>query len=153
LFHCLIIKLRAYAASDPPLGLKHSLCLYITPPSLRSILDSPLPSTSKRQYRKDIPFVVAVSAQAIQTKGEGEDDEDEEDEDIEGAHWRGFFNVAVETLLESLFPIIADDSSSPYEIGGHVSGEDVWCDGTRWGVHKAGMGYWDKRTRQAGVGL
>ncbi|KAI0120684.1 hypothetical protein BJ170DRAFT_600415 [Xylariales sp. AK1849] len=138
---------QAYASMNPSFGLSHSVCLYVTPSSLFSILNSPLPSSSNRRYRNDIPFVVAVSTQAAHQSAD-QSAEGEDDEDIEGAGWRGFFNVAVETLLESLFPIIADDSSSPYGIGGHVSGEDVWCDHTRWGIHKAGVGYWDRRTRQ-----
>lgn len=109
-----------------------------------SILDSPLPSSSKRQYRTDIPFVVAVSADA----GSGTQQHDREDEErFEGATWRGFFNVAVEAVLDSLFPIIADDSMTPFELGGHVSGDDVWCDHTRWGVQKAGgVGYYNPRS-------
>ncbi|KAK1770096.1 hypothetical protein QBC33DRAFT_603160 [Phialemonium atrogriseum] len=137
---------RAYASSTPPSGLNHSLCLYVTPSSLDSILDSPQPSTAKRQYRTNIPFVIAISTQAVrQHLTEGDD--------TEGFHWRGFFNIAVESLVESLFPIVAEDSMTPYEIGGRVSGEDIWCDFTRWGTHKAGLGYWDMRTGQAGDGL
>ncbi|KAK3313083.1 hypothetical protein B0H66DRAFT_569511 [Apodospora peruviana] len=145
---------KAYEArSDVPAGLRHSLCLYITPSSLGSILDSPLPSTERRQLRKEIPFVVAVSYKSMDyipgaagSEVEGEVDQEEEEE-YEGAGWRGFFNVAVETLLDSLFPAIADQMMTPWRIGGHVEGGDIWCWANRYGVHKAGVGYWDKRTR------
>lgn len=112
-----------------------------------SILNSPSPSSCKRKYRNRIPFVIAVSRDVSQQHYNTING------DIEGAPWRGFFNVAVETLLDSLFPIVADDSMSPFEIGGRVAGDDVWCDYTRWGVHKAGIGYWDSRTGQADSGL
>ncbi|CAJ2502950.1 Uu.00g103440.m01.CDS01 [Anthostomella pinea] len=141
---------HAYTSMVPPRGLDHSLCLHITPASLDSILNSPLPSTANRRYRKDIPYVLAVSAHADQYARMAEE---EEEEDIAGAGWRGYFNVAVETLLESIFPMVVNDTRSPFEIGGNISGKDVYCDHTRWGVHKAGVGYWDKRTQQAGTGL
>ncbi|KAI1391897.1 uncharacterized protein F4822DRAFT_108933 [Hypoxylon trugodes] len=129
---------RKYSSSSSPPGLDHSVCLYITPSSMDSILDSPDPSSSKRRYRKEIPFVIAVS------RGAGEPHLTM-DEDEAGYGWRGYFNVAVETLFDSLFPIVAHDSRAPFEIGGRVSGEDIWCDHTRWGVHKAGIGYCDRR--------
>ncbi|KAK8050926.1 hypothetical protein PG993_002311 [Apiospora rasikravindrae] len=129
--------------SCPDPGMNHSLCLYITPSSIHSVLNTTLPvSTLPRRQRKEIPFVVAVSAYAATTSVQGPVEEEEDG-------WQGFFNVAVETLLTSLFPIIADDTLSPREIGSHVKGEDVWCDSTRWGLHKAGVGYWDQRTKQA----
>ncbi|KAI0420735.1 hypothetical protein F5X98DRAFT_16654 [Xylaria grammica] len=133
---------KARAALELPPGLDHSLSLYVTPASLDSILNSPLPSSAKRKWRKDIPFVVAVSGQAAEEPN-AQDIED----DVAGAGWRGYFNVAVESLLDSFFSTIAGDSRSPFELGGHVSGEDVYCDHTRWGIHKAGVGYWDRRAR------
>lgn len=117
-------------------------------------MNSELPAAGDRRHRKDIPFVVAVStaASAIPETGKGpaegaEDDSEEEDNDEEFT-WRGYFNVAVETLMTALFPAIADDSLEPFEIGGHVNGDDIWCDTTRWGVHKAGVGHWDLVTQQ-----
>ncbi|KAI1336508.1 hypothetical protein F5Y15DRAFT_201012 [Xylariaceae sp. FL0016] len=135
---------RKYHSMNPPSGLDHSICLYITPSSLRSILDSPLPSSAKRKWRKDIPYVVAVSARAAP---EVSQETDEEDEDVAGAGWHGYLNVAAESLLESLFPTMASDSRSLFELGGHVTPEDIYCDHTRWGVHKAGLGYRDMRAR------
>ncbi|KAI0449255.1 hypothetical protein F5B21DRAFT_509366 [Xylaria acuta] len=130
---------EARIALDLPPGLDHSLSLYITPASLNSILNSPLPSSARRKWRKDIPFVVAVSAQAA------EDPNIAGVEDAAGAGWCGYFNVAVESLLDSFFSTIANDSRSPFELGGHVFGDDIYCDHTRWGIHKAGVGYWDRR--------
>ncbi|KAK3691995.1 hypothetical protein B0T22DRAFT_489 [Podospora appendiculata] len=54
-----------YSSSSPPAGLDHEMCLYITPSSLHSILNTALPSTSKRRYRIDIPFVVAIFAHHV----------------------------------------------------------------------------------------
>ncbi|KAH6614445.1 hypothetical protein B0J18DRAFT_300952 [Chaetomium sp. MPI-SDFR-AT-0129] len=137
---------RLYGKMDLPPGLKHTMCLYVTPSSMRSILDSPTPSTANRRYRVDIPWVVAVSVQAARVQESQEEGLTADEDEVEGAEWRGFFNAAVETLLEGLFPIVANDSLSPYEIGGHASGEDIWCDHTRYGVHQAGVGYWDRRS-------
>lgn len=131
---------RAHATLELPPGLDHSLSLYITPASMDSILNSPLPSSARRKWRQEIPFVVAVSAQAA-TEPSMEDVED----DVAGAGWRGYFNVAVESLLDSFFSTVARDARTPFELGGHVSGEDIYCDHTRRGIHKAGVGYWDKR--------
>ncbi|GAP83240.1 putative ABC integral membrane type 1 [Rosellinia necatrix] len=125
---------EARAALELPPGLDHSVSLYITPAALDSILHSPLPSSAKRKWRKDIPFVVAVSAQAAE-----EPNVDDIENDVAGAGWRGYFNVAVESLLDSFFPIIANDSRSPFELGGRISGEDIYCDHTRWGIHKVGV--------------
>ncbi|KAI0407550.1 hypothetical protein F4802DRAFT_515216 [Xylaria palmicola] len=123
-----------------PPGLDHSLCLYVTPASLDSILNSPLPSSAKRKWREEIPFVVAVSAGAAEAP-----DPAAIESGVAGAGWRGHFNVAVEALLDSFFSTVANDSRTPFELGGHVAGEDIYCDHTRWGVHKAGVGYWDRR--------
>ncbi|KAI8624964.1 hypothetical protein F5Y19DRAFT_278779 [Xylariaceae sp. FL1651] len=133
---------QARASLNLPPGLDHSVSLYITPTAMKSILDSPLPSSAKRKWRKNIPFVVAVSAQAAE-----EPNLADIEDDVAGAGWRGYFNVAVESLLDSFFSTIANDSRSPFELGGHVSGEDIYCDHTRWGVHKADVGFWDRRTR------
>ncbi|KAI0474329.1 hypothetical protein F4859DRAFT_86548 [Xylaria cf. heliscus] len=133
---------QARATLDLPPGLDHSLSLYITPASLNSILNSPLPTSAKRKWRKEIPFVVAVSAQAAE-----EPNIADIEDDVAGADWRGYFNVAVESLLDSFFCTVADDSRSPFELGGHVSGDDIYCDHTRWGIHKAGVGFWDRRAR------
>ncbi|KAH8167471.1 hypothetical protein CIB48_g772 [Xylaria polymorpha] len=133
---------KARATLDLPPGLDHSLSLYITPASLDSILNSPLPSSAKRKWRKEIPFVVAVSAKAGRELNVADIEED-----VAGASWRSYFNVAVESLLDSVFSTIANDSRSPFEFAGHVSGDDIYCDHTRWGIHKAGVGYWDPRAR------
>ncbi|TGJ84734.1 hypothetical protein E0Z10_g4018 [Xylaria hypoxylon] len=133
---------EARTALELPPGLDHSLSLYITPASLDSILNSPLPSSAKRKWRKNIPFVLAVSMKAAKEPN-AQDIED----DVAGADWRGYFNVAVESLLDSFFSTVAGDLRSPFQLGGHVSGEDIYCDHTRGGIHKAGIGYWDGRAR------
>jgi len=130
--------ISAYDALDPhPMGSDHGICLFITPASLDSILDVPVPLAMdgkllKRRYRKEIPHVVALSG-----KGFGEEED-----------WRGYFNVAVESLIMNLFPAIAGETLTPWELGGHITGEDIWCEMGRYGIHKAGVGYWDKRTQR-----
>lgn len=140
--HLIAYYNRARATLDLPPGLDHSLSLYITPASLDSILNSPLPSSARRKWRQEIPFVVAVSSQAAE-----EPSIVDVEDDVAGAGWRGYFNVAVESLLDSFFSTVAGDSRTPFELGGHVSGEDIYCDHTRWGIHEAGVGYRDRRGR------
>ncbi|KAI0018653.1 hypothetical protein F4780DRAFT_507972 [Xylariomycetidae sp. FL0641] len=137
---------QAYLNLEPPVGLNHSICLYITPASLESILDTPLPATANRRYRTAIPFVVAVSPGDV-TKTP-EQIQELIEEDAAGADWRGYFNVAVETLLDCVFPTLANGRRSPFEFAGHVQGEDIYCDHTRFGVHKAGVGFYDRRARR-----
>lgn len=121
------ISLWPTAASP---GMHHSLCLFVTPASMRSILGLPLLiSEASREKPREMPFIVAVSAQAVSDQAAGGEGEDE-------TSWRGFFNVAVEVLLTGLFPAVADDKLEPFEVGGHVHGQDIWLDHARWGVHK-----------------
>ena len=104
----------------------------MTPSSLLSTLDYPLPSPGSRRERGQIPFVVAVDKQYLERDYYGA-----EDDDIGGQLPDGHFNVALETLLQELFPLVGDQSRSPGEIGGHVRGDDVWCSGDIFGVQKA----------------
>ncbi|KAK8129492.1 hypothetical protein PG999_001872 [Apiospora kogelbergensis] len=138
-------------SSSPDPGMHHSFCLYITPSSLHSILHSPLPSSvpPRSNERKEVPFVVAVSAQAAVGGEEVSGGQSETGE----SPWRGFFNIGVESLLTSLFPIVADDMMSPNTIGCHIRGEDVWMDPYRFGVFKPGLGFgtWDGRVRRPGT--
>ncbi|KAK8005966.1 Monooxygenase- FAD-binding [Apiospora marii] len=137
--------------SSPTPGMHHGLCLYITPASLHSILHCPLPSAApSREQRKEMPFVVAVSLHAAASDERGNRGVEEEEED---PPWRGYFNVAVESLLMSLFPIVADEMMEPIRIGSHIRGEDVWVDHTRFGVFKPGLGFgtWDGRVRRLGT--
>lgn len=105
--------------------------LAVTPFSLSSTLGSPIPSPGSRRLQGRIPFVVAVDRQYLER-----DYYDAEDDDIGGQLPNGHFNVALETLLQELFPLVGDQSRSPGEIGRHVGGGDVWCSGDRFGVHK-----------------
>ncbi len=124
-----------YETMNLPLGLNHNLCLCVTQASLDSILNSPDPLHSSRRERLEIPFALAISRGIDQPPRE----EEEVEEDDE--RFCGYFNVAVETLLEGLFPIVATDMMDPERIGGRVGKEDVWCGVGRDGVHKAGVGY------------
>ena len=97
-----------------------------------------------------MPFVVAVSLDAAPSDEGGNRGAEEEEED---PPWRGYFNVAVESLLMSLFPIIADDMMEPRRIRSHIRDEDVWVDPYRFGVFKMrlGFGTWDGRVRRTGT--
>lgn len=100
------------------------------------MLTSALPSSASSapsSDRKRIPFAVAIDAN-LAGGGEGEDtlesahDDDEHD-------FRGFFNVAVASLVDELFSVVATDILAPRELGVGVGPHQVWCSaGGRYGV-------------------
>ncbi|OQD87751.1 hypothetical protein PENANT_c005G10521 [Penicillium antarcticum] len=79
---------------SPSRGLNHSVCLAITRPALKSVLESPLPSSAPRRERSRIPFVVTIASFT------GTLPPVDEEEDIAGQDFKGYFNVAIEGLLE-----------------------------------------------------
>lgn len=80
------------------MGLDNSACLVVTPASMDSVLSASLPLSTPRRERRTIPFVVAVDREAIPLHLLGTNDED-----IAGADFKGYFNVAVESLLEEFY--------------------------------------------------
>lgn len=100
-------------------GLSHMLCLCVDRSSLASI-----------HRQSDCAHVLAVSS-ACGLALSGDEAEDET--------WSGSFKVAVRTLVQELFPLIGNDSFTPYEIGVGVTNDLVWTDTTRWGRQKASI--------------
>ncbi|KZF20248.1 hypothetical protein L228DRAFT_262923 [Xylona heveae TC161] len=120
-----------------PRGLNNSICLAVTPASLDSVLTSPLPSSAPRSKRAKIPYVVAVSKECIDPPTHQEEEEEEEEEDIAGQDFKGYFKVAVESLLQELFPIVALDITDLYKLAARLrSDDDIWCSHDRRGVHR-----------------
>lgn len=117
-----------------PRGLATSACLMVTPASLESVLTSPLPSSAPRRERQKIPFVVSVSQAANTPRlppmlGLG-------DEDVAGAGFKGYLNVAVETVLEEFYPIVALQMMDLHTLTVKFRHEnDIWCSSDRLGVH------------------
>ncbi|KAF7503597.1 hypothetical protein GJ744_003580 [Endocarpon pusillum] len=128
-----------YQAMDLPFGIVHNVCLCINQASMDSILNSPMPSQSSRRHRKKIPFVLAVTRSAKQPRPSLE--VGDEDEDCQRECFRGHFNVAVEALLNHLFACTVDDMMDPDVLGSRVTGDDIWCNAWRDGIHKADAGY------------
>lgn len=81
-----------------------------------------------------LPFVVAVSRAAhIPTCPLTPDEEEEVDEEI--IKFKGYFNVAVESLLDSFYGIIALDIIDLPRLAGRMRHEkDIWCHPHRGGV-------------------
>lgn len=104
---------RMFHASKVPSGFKHSICLNITSEAVASVLQSPLITGVSKPDRADVPFLVAVAADA----GEKHDRED---------GFPGYFNVAIESIINELFVAVADQSLTPAEIGGDLRGKDIW---------------------------
>jgi hypothetical protein len=104
-----------------------------------SILNSPMPSESSRRQRKKIPFVLAVTGSANQARPPPE--AGDEEDDAQGEYFRGYFNVAVETLLNDLFAATADDTMDPDVLGSHVKDDEIWCNAFRDGIHRTDTGY------------
>jgi hypothetical protein len=125
---------------DLPSGMVHNMCLCVNQASMESILDSPMPSESSRRQRKKIPYVVAITPSASQPAAPSEaGDEEEEDDDDDaqgGEYFRGYFNVAVETLLTDLFAATADDTMDPDVLGSHVKDDEIWCNAFRYGIYR-----------------
>lgn len=103
-----------------------------------------MPSKSSRRQRKKIPYVVAVTRRANQPAAPEAGDKEEEDDDAQGEYFRGYFNVAVETLLTDLFVATADDMMDPDVLGSHVKDDEIWCNAFRDGIHRIDTGYFHR---------
>lgn len=127
---------------DLPSGMVHNVCLCVNQASIESILDSPMPSESSRRQRKKIPYVVAVTRSVNHPAAPeaGGEEEEQEEEDAQGEYFRGYFNVAVETLLNGLFAATADDMVDPDVLGRHVKDDEIWCNAFRDGIHRIDTG-------------
>ncbi|KAJ5759385.1 hypothetical protein N7520_006541 [Penicillium odoratum] len=117
-----------------PHGLNTSACLMITPASMESVLSSPFPSSAPRRERQMIPFVVSVSKGASASRlppflGLG-------DEDVAGADFKGYLNVAVESILDEFYPIVALQMMDLHELVAKFRHDnDIWCSTDQWGIH------------------
>lgn len=117
-----------------PQGLATSACLMVTPASMESVLSSPIPSCAPRRERQNIPFVVSVSQGAraphlppLLNLG---------NEDVAGAEFKGYLNVAVETILQEFYPIVALQIMDLHTLTTKFRHDnDIWCSSDRWGVH------------------
>ncbi|KAJ5675300.1 uncharacterized protein N7477_005234 [Penicillium maclennaniae] len=87
-------------------GYSTSVCLMVTPDSLESVLNSPLPSSAPQAERKELPFVLAISRVAHEIPIEQDTEELEKDTDCKP---RTYFRVAVESLMNDLYWITALD--------------------------------------------
>ncbi|KAF3479848.1 uncharacterized protein GIQ15_06824 [Arthroderma uncinatum] len=106
-----------YRSTQHPNGFDHTMFLAVTPDVVTSVLKSPLPWTVPYDRAgKLIPYVVAIdwSTETPQPLNV-------EDADIEEQGFRGYFNVAADSLVGDLFVFIADQSAAPYEIGTYIT--------------------------------
>ncbi|KKK25248.1 hypothetical protein ARAM_003185 [Aspergillus rambellii] len=100
---------------DLPTGLSTTACLMVTPSAMESVIDSPLPASVPLQERTQLPFVVAV---AMFMPAE---------EEVAGG-FRGYFNVAVESLLGKFYGIVALDVMDLPRLTASMKDErDIWC--------------------------
>ncbi|KAJ5809529.1 uncharacterized protein N7503_001747 [Penicillium pulvis] len=117
-----------------PQGLATSACLMVTPASMESVLSSSIPSSVPRCERQRIPFVVSVSQGASAPRlphlpGLG-------GEDVAGAEFKGHLNVAVETVLQEFYPIVALQIMDLHTLTTKFRHDnDIWCSSDRWGIH------------------
>lgn len=101
-------------------GYATSVCLMVTPDSLESILNSPLPSSAPQREREELPFVVAVSRVANEISIEQNTEDD--------CKPRAYFRVAVESLMDDLYGITAlDVMDLPTLTSGMRHEKDIWC--------------------------
>lgn len=127
---------------DLPSGIVHNVCLCVNQASMDSILNSSMPSESSRRQHKKIPYVVAVTRSANQPRPAPE--AGDEEDDAQGEYFRGYFNVAVETLLNDLFAATADDMMDPDVLGSRVKDDEIWCNAFRNGIHRTDTGYFHR---------
>ncbi|KAJ5642363.1 hypothetical protein N7490_006363 [Penicillium lividum] len=117
-----------------PRGLTTSACLMVTQASMESVLFSPLLSSAPRRERQKIPFVVSVSQGASASHLPtllGLDDED-----VAGAEFKGYLNVALETVLQEFYPIVALQMMDLHTLTKKFRHEnDIWCSSNLCGVH------------------
>lgn len=100
-------------------GYATSVCIMVTPDSLESILNSPLPSSALQREREELPFVVAVSraANEIPIMENTEDDYKPQ----------AYFRVAVEALMDDLYGIMALDVMDLPILTNGMRQKDIWC--------------------------
>jgi hypothetical protein len=113
-------------------GLATSACLMVTPDSMESVLSSPLTSSAPQRERQRIPFVVSVSRGASAARlplGLG-------DENVAGAGFKGYLSVAMESVLEEFYPIVALQMMDLHTLTVKFRHDnDIWCSSDRWGIH------------------
>lgn len=118
---------------DLPTGLTTTACLMVNTEALESVLNSPIPSSAPLKGRKEIPYVVAVSRAAHYPRPVLTPEE--EDEDVFGQDFKGYFNVAVETLLTNFYPMVALDIMDLPRLTSRMRHDkDIWCDTYRGGI-------------------
>lgn len=91
---------------------------------MASVLDSPLSSSAPRNDRQKIPFAVAVDRDAGVVA-------------MQPCGYSGHFNVAVESLVDELFPVIGIAATDPRTLSQGLQGDDIWCSAGRFGIHRA----------------
>ncbi|KAL4881634.1 hypothetical protein BJY04DRAFT_188517 [Aspergillus karnatakaensis] len=119
---------------DLPRGFATSVGLMVTDTVIDSVLDSPLPSSAPRDDRKELPFVVAVS-RAAHIPQPNLTPEEKEEIDPEILNFKGYFNVAIESVLDPLYGIVALDIMDLHRLAGRMKDErDIWVHPYRDGV-------------------
>lgn len=94
----------------------------VTPDVMDSVLDSPLPSSAPLKDRPQIPFVVAVSRVAHLPR-----QQHPPGEFVVGQQFRGYFHVAVESLLREFYAIVVlDIMDLPRLAVGMRHEKDIW---------------------------
>lgn len=117
-----------------PHGIATSACLMVTPASMVSVLCSPTPSAAPLRERQNIPFVVSVSHGVSAPRLPPLPDPS--DEDVAGAEFKGYLNVAVETILQEFYQIVALQMMDLHTLTTKFRHDnDIWCSSDRWGVH------------------
>ncbi|KAI2792037.1 hypothetical protein POX_b02070 [Penicillium oxalicum] len=131
-----VARLYGDMIASLPQGLATSACLMVTPASLESILNSPLPSSAPRSQRRKIPFAVAVNAQR-EVSPSVANSAGSVDADVAGADFPGHLNVALETILEEFYPITALQMMDLHSLTALFrTHDDIWCAADHQGVHQ-----------------
>ncbi|KAL4899589.1 hypothetical protein BDW74DRAFT_183545 [Aspergillus multicolor] len=106
--------------NDLPRPFATTACLMVTPDVIDSVLHSPLPSSAFEPQSKAIPFVIAVSAWAHKEQNPS---------------FKGYFRVAVESLIHGFYAIVALDTMHLSELAEPMRDDrEIWLDDGRDGI-------------------
>ncbi|KGO64470.1 ABC transporter, integral membrane type 1 [Penicillium expansum] len=100
--------------NDLPRAFATTACLMVTPEVIDSVLDSPLPSSAPEPERQMLPFAIAVSVWAHREQP---------------VSFKGYFRVAVESLIHGFYAIVALDTTHLSELVEPMRDDcDIWLD-------------------------
>lgn len=114
-----------YRKLDDSYRMHHALFLCINDVSLQSLLATPHSLPAVVRERMDAVMILAIASSCGCL--DGNEAEEEPDQYVEDT-WCGYFYLEIWNIVEELFPALATQSLSSWEIGGGVSPNQIFMD-------------------------